>query len=651
MTWFKNGWHKILQRPHRLSSLLVSLIVIWLLGAMILIGLSLNVSWRLEERGIAINEVGSLRKQTFYLLSLSQGSDVAKQQIEYQKFIDIIDKISLFSEHNFNTQKQYQDFIQQLEIIKQKSREILPHLNPQINSETHVSLSTVEVFVNEISVLVSIIEEDNTQSIILLRWFQAILLIMAISSAFLSSKLLRNLVINPLTRVSHSIQKVRKGDFKARAQVDVNNELGEIASGFNQMAEDLEYMYQDLEKRVNEKTEELQKRHEDLTFLYKVSSLLQNYKDIDYISSQFLDLTMEFTKAKAGIIRLLHPNKEMTEVIASAGFQSDILLSPRCNHLKDCFCGAALRQTAPIYQQSLTKESTITDNEIDILCQKYQLEYLVSFKLSMSDETLGSLNLFFNHQQDFNTEDSDLLESAARQFGLVLDNLRFEQLEKQMAVLEERNFMAQGLHDSIAQSLSFLNIQSQLLTKAIENDQTSVRDQAVMFIKEGIQESYDDVRELLLNFRVSMIAGNFSDSILNVIERFKRQSEITVNYHFNDQGRELLPEIQLQVIFILQEALSNIRKHSKASLVKIQIEQLQERFSLLIQDNGVGFDETLLKQKKKEGHIGTLIMEERADRTGGSLLIQSQMNRGTTIMLTIHRTDITQKETTNEPSY
>lgn len=639
MQWFKTRWQNLLQRPHRLSSLLISLIVIWLLGALLLVGLSLNVSWRLEERGITINEVGGLRKQTFYLLALSRIGDTQKHQQEHQNFISVIDKISQFSEHNFNTNKQYNEFLYQLAHIQQLSQEILPYLAPGNTGDHKISLQMIENFVSEISNLVSIIEQDNTQSIVFLRWFQAILLIMAISSAFLSSILLRKFVIDPLTLLSNSIQKVRKGDFKTRVNVQVQNELGEIASGFNQMTYDLEHMYQDLEKLVDEKTEELQKRHLDLTFLYQVASLLQNHKDIDFIASQFLELTMEFSGAKAGMIRLLNAAKSNTEVIASIGFKPDILAAPQCNHLKDCFCGIALVKQAQVYQQNLNSESNI-----HTLCQQYKLNHLVSFKLSMADETLGSLNLFFHEEQDFNEEDSHLLENVARQFGLVLDNLRFEQLERQMAVLEERNFMAQGLHDSIAQSLSFLNIQMQLLTKAIEQEQTIIRDQALNFIKEGIQESYDDVRELLLNFRVSMIAGNFSDSIASVIDRFKRQTEIAVNYNFIDQGRELSPDIQLQVIFILQEALSNIRKHSQATLATIDIEQLQERFSLSVTDNGIGFDDAVLQQKKRDGHIGTLIMEERADKAGGQLQIQSQPNIGTTILLMIQRTDITQKE-------
>lgn len=629
-----------MKRPHRLSSLLIFLIVLWLFGALVLIGLSVNVSWRLEERGVAINEVGSLRKQAFYLLSLSQTNDSQKQLQEYENFTQIIDKISLFSKHNFNDTSQYEHFLNQLSIIKEKSQEILPHFNPAIRQHGDVlPLTVVEDFVGEISQLVDIIEKDNTHSIVFLRWFQAMLLMMAISSAFLSSLFLRKLVISPLNLLNAGIQKVKKGNFKTQIDITVNNELGEISTGFNQMTAELHHMYQRLENVVDTKTEELEKRHRDLTFLYEISSLLQKNHDIDLIAQQFLEIVMRFTQAKGGIIRLLNTTKSNTEVIASSGFEADILNANQCNHLKDCFCGIALIKQRTIYHQNLTE-----DVNIDALCQQYQLTHLVSFKLSMTDDTLGSLNLFFEKEADYKAEDSHLLESVSRQFGLVLDNLRFVQLERQMAVLEERNFMAQGLHDSIAQSLSFLNIQSQLLTKAIEKNQLLVRDQALSFIKEGIQECYDDVRELLLNFRVNINAGNFADSILTVIDRFKRQTNIPLEYQFIDQGRELIPDVQLQIIFILQEALSNIRKHAQASLVQVKIEQYQKRFSLLIVDNGIGFDQAELNQKKKDGHIGTLIMEERARKADGQLIIHSIPNKGTTVSLEIQRTDITQKE-------
>lgn len=639
MTWFKTKWQQILKTPHRLSTLFATLITIWLVGGILLIGISLHLSWRLEERGITINEVGSLRKQCFHMFLLSETSQIEQLVEEHDEFMRILQKISLFSQRKFHNEEQYQRFLAQLMVIKQKALIVLPYFSDPHKKELQenpLTLSALEEFVESISLLVDIVEQDNTERIILLRWLQVIILLIAISSSILSFLFLRRLVVKPLTKLSAGIQKVRKGDFQTHIDIRLKNELGEIAEGFNQMSSNLAHMYQDLETIVSEKTEELQKRHQDLTFLYRISSLLQQTKDIDVIASQFLQLVMEFTAAKGGIIRLLNSSKKNTEVIASAGFESDILNADQCIHLKDCYCGIALIKQQKIYRQDFTE-----DADIEALCQEYQLNHLVSFKLAMSDETLGTLNLFFHEADDFITEDSHLIENAIREFCLVLESLRFEQLERQMFVLEERNFMAQGLHDSIAQSLSFLNIQTQLLTKAIANDQSIIRDQALTFIKEGVQESYDNVRELLLNFRVSLNPGNFADSIQNVIDRFKRQSNTTVDYHYLDQGRELLPETQLQVIFILQEALSNIRKHAEATLVSVKIEQLQERFSLSVIDDGIGFDEDTLIQKKNAGHIGTLIMEERANKANGVLDIHSVVNKGTTISLIIHRTDIT----------
>lgn len=638
MNWLWNKCQNLFKKPHRLSSLLLSMIFVWLLGAMLLIGLSLNVSWRLEERGMTINEAGSLRKQAFYLLKLAETSPVneEKQAIEYNRFSAILDKLSHFSAHNFNDDERYLEFLSQLATIKASANEILPYLN-QNTSHKLPTLAMIERFTDQISILVSIIEADNTSSIILLRWLQAFLIVMAISSAFLTSILLRRLIILPLNRLRVGMENIRQGDFNNHIEITVNNEIGEITTGFNRMSHYLGRMYYDLETLVDEKTEELNIKHANLTFLYNVSSILQNSKDIDYIASHFLDLVMEMSKASGGIIRILNPTKNSTDVIASSGFEAGFLNAPQCNQLNECYCGIALLKQKSIQHQDLSDESTV-----EALCQKYKLDHLVSFKLSMTDETLGSLSLFFQSRDHFNDENSHIIESASRQLGLILDNLRFEQLDRQMAILEERNLMAQGLHDSIAQSLSFLNIQTQLLTKAIDKDQPHIRDQALTFIKEGVQESYDDVRELLSHFRVTLNRGNFADSIQTVIDRFKRQSNITVNYKFIDQGRELLADAQLQIVFILQEALSNIRKHSKASLVHICIEQQQDRFTLKVQDNGVGFDQETLNQKKSAGHIGSLIMEERADKAHGSLSIVSVINQGTTISLTIDRVDITQ---------
>ena len=635
MTWLTQKWHNFLKLPHRLSPLFLAMIAVWLVCGILLIGISLHLSWRLEERGITINEVGNLRKQCFHMYLLSRTGNQELMLQEHEEFMKIFNKISLFTQRKFHNKAQYQKFMTQLIVVKQKALMILPHFSENNPQNDTLTLEIITDFVESISHLVDIVEQDNTDRIVLLRWLQVVILMIALGASIFSFIFLRRLVVYPLHRLSSGIQQVRNGNFNAPVPIHLNNELGEITAGFNQMSQELGRMYQYLEKLVDDKTEELQKKHSNLSFLYRVSSLLQGSKDIDFIATHFLQLIMDFTKAKGGIIRLLNPSKDSTEIIASKGFEDEVLNAEQCTDLKDCFCGIALLKKKKIFQQSLT-----SDSNIEALCQKSHLNHLVSFKLSMNEVTLGSLNLFFKEKGDYIAEDSPIIENAVRQFGLVLDSLRVEQLEIQMFVLEERNFMAQGLHDSIAQSLSFLNMQTQLLSKAIANNQTTIRDQSLSFIKEGIQESYDNVRELLLNFRVSLNPGNFADSIQNVINRFKRQTNIAIEFEYIDQGRELSPEKQLQVIFILQEALSNIRKHAEASLVSIHIEQYQDRFTLKVTDNGKGFNEDILTDKKDAGHIGTLIMKERAAKANGSVTIQSQINQGTSLLLEIQRKNI-----------
>ena len=94
-----------------------------------------------------------------------------------------------------------------------------------------------------------------------------------------------------------------------------------------------------------------------------------------------------------------------------------------------------------------------------------------------------------------------LIETLGNHLGVAIENQRLAARDRQFAVSEERNLMAQGLHDSIAQSLSFLNLQVQMLENALPADLNPQARENLAFIQAGVQECYEDVRELLLNFR------------------------------------------------------------------------------------------------------------------------------------------------------
>ena len=255
------------------------------------------------------------------------------------------------------------------------------------------------------------------------------------------------------------------------------------------------------------------------------------------------------------------------------------------------------------------------------------------FPISYQEEELGVLNLYFSDDLKPDHNDNELLYTLSGQLGVSIVNSRLEQERRLLAVLQERNLIAQGLHDSIAQALTFLNLQVQMLETAFYADQKEQAEENIRFIKDGVQECYEDVRELLLNFRTKISNKDFPEAVSTLLSRFERQTKINVSAKWRDEGAALNDDEQLQIIFILQESLSNIRKHSLAHNVTVSIDNRQD-FTLIIRDDGVGFDPAHLDALSGE-HVGMGIMRERAQRIRAELEVSSKPDEGTTVTLTL----------------
>lgn len=193
--------------------------------------------------------------------------------------------------------------------------------------------------------------------------------------------------------------------------------------------------------------------------------------------------------------------------------------------------------------------------------------------------------------------------------------------------------MAQGLHDSIAQTLSFLNMQVQFLESALSANDKPMIDETVQQIKAGVQESYENVRELLLNFREKIHKEDFQTAVQTVTRRFEAQSGVDAKVVHIGKGPKLTEKQKLQITFIIQEALSNIRKHAKATKVEVRVENGDD-FSASVTDNGVGIDQKLAEERRAQ-HVGLSIMDERAKKIGATLSITSKPGKGTCVKVSL----------------
>mgnify|MGYP002137925354 FL=1 len=145
-------------------------------------------------------------------------------------------------------------------------------------------------------------------------------------------------------------------------------------------------------------------------------------------------------------------------------------------------------------------------------------------------------------------------------------------------------------------------------------------------LRAGVDEGYQDVRELLTNFRSKLERGELMPAIEQTVERFRRQTGLPVHLEIEDEGGPLPPEQQLEMLFILQEALSNIRKHAEASEVRVSVRN-RRGFQLRVSDDGQGF-EAGQQPGEPEQHIGLKIMAERAARAGARLHVEAAPGQG-----------------------
>ncbi len=635
-----------LPTSRRLSSKIIGALLSVLLLALLAISATLLLSWQLEGSSAAINEAGSLRMHgsRFSLLTERLQHDPNNQAERAALALEIKETDAVLallkqgdpqrplylpsdtaSQHKFESSRQrWNQHIRP--ILLQLSHAPLP-VRDQAWSQVKAH---VPLFVAEVDALVQLIEQDSEQRAAWLRISQLALISLALVGTIALIYLMFLFIIQPVNRLQEGMQRMSERDFAVRLPVESEDEIGQVTHGFNQMADKLAELYTNLESRVAAKTFELEGQNRELALLYDCARYLQQPQKVELLCEGFLARIREYFTADGGSVRVLDPSRDNLHMVVHHGISKDLVAAEHCLKVGDCLCGEAVAEKITVIHD-LRK----IDRHHELQCHKEGFAAVSVFQIQTHQQHLGFFNLHFRGPKVFAKSEIVLLETLGQMLGVAIANIRLATRERAMAVSEERNLVAQGLHDSIAQGLSFLNIQVQMLEESLAaGNLADARDIAPQ-LRAGVQESYEDVRELLQNFRTRLVEGNLVRSLETAAEKFRRQTAIEVSLHAEGEGAPLSREHQLQILFIVQEALSNIRKHAGASRVEIRLHDHHD-MSLTVSDNGVGFDASPLKEKG-ENHVGLKIMRERAQRIGAQFTLHSTLGSGTAVNLHLAR--------------
>lgn len=205
-----------------------------------------------------------------------------------------------------------------------------------------------------------------------------------------------------------------------------------------------------------------------------------------------------------------------------------------------------------------------------------------------------------------------------------------------LAMLQEREQLARELHDNLGQVFAFVNTQGQTIQRLLARADVSKADEYAARLVEVAREADVDIRESIMGLRVTLSEQGFFPALAEYLERYEKNYEIHTELDRPETLGELAfePQVEVQLLRILQEALTNARKHADARYVRILFTVQDGCAQVTVQDDGRGFD----SQERLSGldeRVGLRVMRERVDEVGGSFTIQSKPGEGTRVVVRV----------------
>ena len=214
----------------------------------------------------------------------------------------------------------------------------------------------------------------------------------------------------------------------------------------------------------------------------------------------------------------------------------------------------------------------------------------------------------------FTEAERNLLGAFADMAAIAVRTARLHEAEEQVTIHAERDRIARELHDSLAQVLGVIHLRLRALEGRAKDEASHVMADELAEIAATADEAYRDVREAILGLRETVREdGGFEGSLREYLRKYSRQTGIVATLTCEgDLRRALTPRSEVQLLRVVQEALTNTRKHSKAHKVNVRIECEGTSATLVVEDDGVGFDPARIASTM-EGGFGMASMRERVE--------------------------------------
>jgi len=246
-------------------------------------------------------------------------------------------------------------------------------------------------------------------------------------------------------------------------------------------------------------------------------------------------------------------------------------------------------------------------------------------------------NLYVSERDDeeeFTPSDLSSLVRFSTAAAIAIDNAYLNQKLRTLAVAEERVRIARELHDGMAQVLAYVNTKAQAVQAYLRKNDFEKATSQLDQLARAARDVYKDAREGIMALKTGISPQEtFDDALENYLIRWQEQSGMEIDVDIEADLRLSDPS-ELQLLRIIQEALTNARKHSGAGAVSVHVQTEGDWLSATVEDSGSGFDPAS-RPRAEFPQFGLGIMKERAESVGGTIDIDTEPGRGTRVNIRI----------------
>lgn len=583
------------------------------LTAIVSMATTLAVSKSIEGNATAINLAGALRMGAFQLLARSAGPEAPASGLD--SIVQMLDRYEAkladsSITHAIPASREHPLAIQYQMILESWQTMLRPAMqnHDQGTPITVNMLASTQQYVDRVDQLVKMLEQRTEARIDLLHLIQIISLafsILIIVALFID---LKNRILRPLRKLVSIANAVGEQDFSRRADLAGSDELAQLGQAFDQMTSELALTYHELEERARLKTEELEKSHTALQLLHSASRDLFAKHELCHGAIPMLQKLEQLLGI--GPIRLFLHDRQSAEPIEAITTAS----RERPFYCRDHNCDACL-VTPEVYD-----ELPIEDNDGRRLL----------LPIRTPGELLGTLEVWYPAKEGLSKTNRRLLETLSDQLATAIFLERQITEEQQQTLAEERTVIARELHDSLAQSLSYLKMQVARLRRLnIEGEKQEIHEAILDELSNGLNSAYRQLRELLATFRLKLDTPDLFTALQKTIEEFSERLGKPVELHYNLPPQTLSPNEEIHTLQIVREGLANAVKHADATDITVDVLFESPQVRVRIRDNGKG----LPGSDQPVNHYGLIIMQDRARTLGGKVEVSNREEGGVEVTL------------------